>query len=489
MTSGFQIPPHDLLKARHLTCIWDTNGIIDILNLLTPRNCHIILSSSLFPEVDDHDIEDGENLIDSESETDDSDESYEDDSIDSMLSSEEESDLLSQLPPGHLELSKFPIASDYMLKSIHFRMSYWKDRISEDLLLYWEDQEISLPGTEGLLHLPPPNRYIPNDLKVHKTTKCGIPEVLFCTSNVRVWHTSDCRFPIPKAVVTISLLSDYLLQSTSHESEVSPSPMIAVYNDVLSRLVNEFLLQELYLAEMAYLESKIVSQMNGIVITVYGFHDKILSLSSLIFRSLFENQLYSNETSIDILVEKLKKEYQNDSLLSADAANTKRLEVLLPHQVPKQTRLHYLNQFSQSKASFVTSLKKYVKCYLESSRCEVFMYGNISPKDSISFGKTVNRKIESGRKKVGSKEKSSKTSKLFHQPLPVFVREISQTSSIIVSPRSEYEDNVCLQVYFQISLNCPRNSALLQLIQRMMEEPLFNELRTQKQVILLLLCT
>lgn len=484
MTAEYRRSPFHLLESRYLTPIWDPNSIRGILDNLNPRNCHVILLSSLFPEVGSESESGTDVTDDSDYETDDSYDSSSDESSESFLSPEEESNLISTLPEEHRGISTPPTVTsstsepDAVFHSIHFNMPYWKDTINEELIVYWEDKSVAVPGSETLLQLPPPNKYIPRDLQVRKLSKQG-PEAVFSSPNVRVWHASDPRFQIPKGIVTFSLLSNYLLQITSHESEVSPSPMIAVFHDLIPRILNEYLLKELYLAEMAYLESEILPRMNGIVITVNGFHDKILSLSSMIFRSLFDDQLFSDFRSIEIQVENLKKEYQNDSLLSGDAANTKRLEMLLPHQVPKPIRLSSLNQLYRSRTSFINSLKKYLQGYLESCCCEIFVYGNISVQDSVSFGKAVNKKL-SGSKK-GSKGKILHRNS-FQQPSPVFVSSIDALTSIKVTPKSESERNVCLQVYFQVGSINPRDHSLLELLQRMMEEPLFNELRTQKQV-------
>jgi hypothetical protein len=558
MTTPYGRLPQDLLRARYVADHWNPEGIVELLTYFTPRNCHISLSSSLFEDEGDEEEEDEprDSAEDRSGDEDEDDESYESDDDDDgdddsdeesdeeLLTHEEELALLETLPEAHKELSTRPVSSqsdatdaNSVFHSKHFQMSYWKDLINEELLSYWAD-DLSLSssgGEEGLLikenslHLPAPNQYIPTDLKILKPKKQqqhASPQIVFTSPIVRVWHLSASRFHIPKSVVSFSLLSDYLLQVTSQDSEVPPSPSVFVFHDLLSRVVSDFLLQELYVAEMAYLESKIVSRMNGIVVSIYGFHDKMLSLASLILKAFSEDTLLSNgsvigngnekaERIISQQIEKLKRDYLNDSLLSSDATNTRRLQVLLPHQVSKALRLEALNQLcgngnssgggGGSQKKFVIAFKKYLRDFLSSCRCEVFVQGNLSSQSAIAFGKSIKTELEhwqhtsaststpkKGKLKAAAASRkphntrSHNSSQQFVSPSSVFVRTIEPSTSLHISPKSFEEKNVCCQLYFQIGPTNPREYALLELIQRIMEEPLFNELRTQKQVQILL---
>jgi secreted Zn-dependent insulinase-like peptidase len=489
MTSPYARLPQDLLRARYVANHWNPEGISELLNHFTPRNCHIALSSSLFGGDDDEEEEEEEE----DEDDDDEDYDYDEESLEEeeeLLTQEEELALLSTLPEAHKALSTRPgvssksgeAGSSSLCQSKHFQMSYWKDLISEELLSDWDDGL-----QENSLHLPAPNQYIPTDFKILKPKSQEIPEIIFTSPTVRVWHLSAPRFHIPKSVVCLSLLSDYLLQVTSQDSDVPPSPSVFVFHDLLSRIVSDFLLQELYVAEMAYLDSKIVSRMNGIVISIYGFHDKMLSLASLVLRAFSNDDLLANERIVSQQIEKLKKDYLNDSLLSAEAANAKRLEILLPHQVPKPLRLEALQQLCcpSKKKKFIQSLKKYLKDFLASCRCEIFVQGNISVQSAVAFGKSVRTELERGqpsRRGKGKSVASTQNSHKFVTPSSVFVRPIEPFSSLRIAPKSPVERNVCCQLYFQVGPTNTRDYALLQLVQRIMEEPLFNELRTQKQV-------
>lgn len=490
MTSPYARQPQDLLQARYVANDWNPEGISELLNYFTPRNCHISLLSSLFEgdEVEDEEgsQDEGDDSYE-ESDESDEDDDYDDESLEEedMLTYEEELALLSTLPDAHKELSTRPrgpnsseVDSSLVLHSKHFQMSYWKNVINEELLSYWDGV-----SQENPLHLPPPNQYIPTDFKILKSKSQVIPEVIFTSTRVQVWHLSASRFQIPKSVVTFSLLSNYLLQVTSQDSDAPPSPSVFVFHDLLSRIVSDFLLQKLYVAEMAYLESKIVSRMSGIVVSIYGFHDKMLSLASMVLKTFSDDKLLTNERIISQQIEKIKKYYMNDSLLSADATNTKRLEILLPHQVSKSLRLEALQQLCQSKKKFIQSLRKYLKDFITSCRCEIFIQGNISMNSAIAFGKSVKTEFERQSK---GKTAVNRQNHRFISPPSVFVRSIEPSSSLHISPKSSVEKNVCCQLYFQIGPTNPREYALLQLIQRIMEEPLFNELRTQKQVLFVL---
>jgi hypothetical protein len=512
MTKPYRREPRELLEARHLVRDWNPDGVREILRLLTPRNCHVTLTSSLFQNQDEEGEDGDEEASNEESGEGNDDEDYdseddsgdsEDDEEDEGFSVEEESALLSTIPESHRSLSSLPTdTSPPLFKSKHFRMSYWKDLIPEELLSSWSDETTIIPETQPAavaLHLPPPNHFIPTNFTILKSKKrSSHPEVVFSSPLVRVWHSSSQLFPIPKGVINFSLLSNYLLENSSSPSSSSstigeggvgplPSPTVFVMNDLVSLVMNELLVQELYMAEMASMESTISSRMNGIVVSVYGYHDKIIPFASMILTSFFQGlgdpSSPHYQKILNLQIEKLKKRYLNDCLFSSDAANTQRLAVQLPHQVSKSLRLETLQKLSSAKNTSKL-LQKYLKIFLSSCRCEIMIQGNLSLQQAIAFGKEVNTQFEpkSHRSSKGKQQKRT-----FDVPRPVFVRTIEPFTSIQIVPKSSVETNVCLQFYFQVRSSSsgpsyPRDFALLQLIERIMEEPLFNELRTQKQV-------
>jgi secreted Zn-dependent insulinase-like peptidase len=525
MTRPYHRKPRELLEARYLVKNWNPDGVREILRLLTPCNSHITLTSSLFHnEVEEGDESEASN-VDSEGgddeddsgEYDDDDDSDEDEDEDDgdenieFFTTEEELALLITIPESHRPLSRLPTITSPLFKSIHFKMSFWKDLINEELLTYWSDERSIVTDTDteqASLHLPPPNQFIPTNFTILPPKKKNpFPEIVFSSPLVRVWHSTSQRFQVPKGVIKFSFLSNYLLENSSCPSdpeneEVSPlpSPTVFVMNDLLSLVMNEILVQDLYMAEMASMECRINSRINGIVVSTYGYHDKIIPLASMILNSFFHGLDHSSPSStsspsssrfqkiLNLQIEKLKKAYLNDSLFSSDAANAQRLEELLPHQVPKSLRLETLQIVSSSKNKFLHSFEKYLKVFLSSCRCEIMIQGNLSVQQAIAFGKEVKAQFEPKSQRASKgKRKDPRGGGSFDVPRPIFVRTIEPFTSIEISPKSSAEKNVCLQFYFQIGSSpsvpsSPRDFALLQLIERIMEEPLFNELRTQKQV-------
>ena len=91
--------------------------------------------------------------------------------------------------PVYQELYKnFTVDSIYNIK-------YVVEAIPESLLDVWKKA-----GLSKEMHLPAPNRFIPNDfsLKPPQPNPTDLPEMVYNTELVRIWHLQDHIYSTPK---------------------------------------------------------------------------------------------------------------------------------------------------------------------------------------------------------------------------------------------------------------------------------------------------
>jgi insulysin len=96
------------------------------------------------------------------------------------------------------------------------------------------------------------------------------------THGMRLWHKLDDRFLVPKMNVFFEIRSPFAY------STVENCVLTQIYTELVKELINEFS----YFAEVAGLTFQIENSVDGIVLNVCGFNDKIHVLLSEIFEKM-----------------------------------------------------------------------------------------------------------------------------------------------------------------------------------------------------------
>jgi secreted Zn-dependent insulinase-like peptidase len=221
-----------------------------------------------------------------------------------------------------------------------------------------------------------------------------------------------------------------------------------------------------------------------------------------VLRALLDYSPHLTPQRLSLQLEKLCKSYRNASLLAGRAAAVAREVYVLPHQADKATRLEALQRLSQSSSTAGTDamdieevmkvLKSHMQRMRQACQCECLVLGNIAKETAVCFGETV-AGLVLGVQSAADQEVSD-SSEGFRAVPPVFIFTPPKASGVEdivtlqVSPRSDKEKNVCVEVYFDIGDFSVETLAALRLVEIALEEPCFDHLRTKQQVQFLIAC-
>ena len=444
--------------------------------------------------------------------------------------------LVWSLPPGLTseELHKAGGVMKTALTEEHFGALHWIDQVPKTMIQFWEgksnndDSNFNIVGedkwwyqvcqNDNIFKLPPHNDYIPSDLSLiftptnvetpplpqnndqislppplptssSETPADGVtPSLLVSKDGCRVWHYTDKRFPVPKANLIISLAS-YERCNTLRS---------AILTVLLQQCLKDSTAEMRYMAEMAELYSSVGLESLGLQLAVQGFSDKAPTLFLGLLKILLSGN-FINEDCVPRSIEKTLKSLANDQFKVASRANSNRVCSLIEmHYVPEDAlqELEHLisdiegNSSSSSSlsSSFEVLLRKHLQQYLSSLCVDVLVHGNISEAVTTQVYGEISNMFDNYKCQLSNS----------HYPITKVSKLISGKPSVLaMASRNLSESNICMSLYYQYNRDQDKNemidknkeytcecrvAATLDLIEQLLEEPMFDELRTKQQL-------
>ena len=405
----------------------------------------------------------------------------------------------------------------------HFKTQYWREPLPCGIREMWVsawNEQVSPAGVA--LHLPEPNPYIPDDLSLVQTdsplpppppsvpvpapavgskgqpkrTKFHVdPEPVPTrlpesaeNTGLRVWHMTDPRFPVPKVGLYLRLASPI----------ASSSARNAALNDLVRLLLYDSLEKELYNASIAELTTTLSSNDLGIDIKVKGFNDKALAVLRTVLGALTQPESFATEASFKLQAEKLIRSYRNDGLKSSSTAVGARLVALKPSTYSSRHKSRYMptakhcDGFAAAATTAAVGSRpraasdlgaeeeqlscacvlKYVKSFLRSVSVEILAQGNLS-KEAI---RTLCDEVFTCEKGQFTLDSSAHVEQLVVK-LPQGVPTV-----LYQAPRNPSEPSVCVELYYQIGPINHAHAVQLDLLEQILYEPFFDNLRTKQQL-------
>lgn len=521
-------PRSDVIAAPHLLWDWSPDLIAQILaEQLTPRRAKVTLVSTAFTaqsaDGERKDAEDGdekgnqdESAADSEGEEGSGDDSGSDEdsagseegsqsgSDDGSEEDEEEGEEEASEPVvSHLSADK--IASLYegpsewlplvlppaeerpCLVEPHFGTQYWEDGIPESLYALWEGRNEAF----ATLHLPPPNPFIPSDLSLisvgaNADNKDVAPERLVVTAedsssaagSALLWHLPDVTFASPKVEINIRLVSAVPLQNAHG----------ALMLDILCRMLRERVNEELYMASMADLDCSISAADSGLVLKVSGFSDKASLLASSVAAAAMTvgsaaSWTASEQKCFGRVKEQLLRYYQNANMKASHAASNGRLRVLKPSKYSAAEKAVALEALTDTAADSTgeSHLTAFREQFWQKVSLECLVHGNVTKVAAVAMVQDI---LNHHTKESWSGAKDAQPAfQIFTPAQPI--TQIPTHSALVLRqvPDNVQENNSCVEVYFQLGAWNIVDVTLLDLLEQVISEPFFDDLRTKQQVI------
>ena len=174
-----------------------------------------------------------------------------------------------------------------------YNVDYKVEKISQEQMEKFRTKSLNMK-----LRLPLRNVLIPSDFKIlHDSSdeefsiSLTNPDLIFTSQLSQLWYKRDYEFKLPKALFKFQI----------RNSIAYYDPKCACMTKLFAELLNDYLKEKLFQANLAGYVYSITSSYYGIVLTLFGYSDKIDLLLELIFDHIVKFKV--NEKRFGILKE------------------------------------------------------------------------------------------------------------------------------------------------------------------------------------------
>lgn len=340
-----------------------------------------------------------------------------------------------------------------------FGSHYTVDDIAPSLMDLWRDP----PEIDASLHLPAKNEFIPCDFSIRASQVCNdlscesCPRCILDEPLMKFWYKLDDSFKLPRAntYFRINLSGGY--------SSVKNCLLTELFVHLLKDKLNEII----YQASIAKLETSVAIIGDKLELKVFGFNDKLPNLLAKLLSTA--KTFMPSEDRFKVIKENMERNLRNTNMKPRSHSSYLRLQVLCERFYDADEKSNVLNDLS-----FV-ELKAHIPVLLSQLYIEGLCHGNLLEEEAISLSNIFKDNFSV-------------------QPLPLGMRHYERViclppgASLVrdVSVKNKLERNSVLELYFQIEPEVGTESirlkALIDLFDEIIDEPLFNQLRTKEQL-------
>ncbi|KAF4965839.1 hypothetical protein FSARC_6403 [Fusarium sarcochroum] len=309
------------------------------------------------------------------------------------------------------------------------------------------------------LHLPHKNQFIPNKLEVEKKEvdePALSPRVLRNDNIARTWWKKDDTFWVPRANLIVSLKTPLIYASAENNVKAR----------LFTDLVRDALEEYSYDAELAGLQYNVSLDSRGLFLDVSGYNDKLPVLLEQVVTTM--RDLDIKEDRFEIIRERLTRGYNNWQLQSSY------------HQVGD-----YINWLNAPERDFIVEelatelscvtlegVRLFQKQMLGQNFIEVYVHGNMYKEDALKATDMV--------------ESILKPRVLPKAQWPILRSPILPEGSNHVFKKTLKDPanvNHCIETWFYVGSREDREvRTKTLLLDQMLREPAFDQLRTKEQL-------
>ncbi|GAV58620.1 Peptidase_M16 domain-containing protein/Peptidase_M16_C domain-containing protein [Cephalotus follicularis] len=340
-----------------------------------------------------------------------------------------------------------------------FGSRYTEEDILPSLVQLWRNP----PEINVSLHLPLMNEFIScdfslrvddahDDLPPVSSPICLIDEPL-----MKFWYKLDKTFKLPRVntYFRINLKGGYC--------DVKSCLLTELFVSLLKDELNEII----YQASVAKLETSVSVLGDKLELKVYGFNDKLPVLLSKILA--ISKSFLPTKDRFTVIKENVERTLRNANMKPLSHSTYLRLQILCKIFYDVDEKLCILQDL------FLADLKAFVPKLRSQLYIEGLCHGNLSEEEAI---------------KISDIFKSN----FSVEPLPVRMRHeehvicLPAAANLVrdVNVKNQSETNSVFELYFQIEpevgVESTKLKAMVDLFSEIVEEPLFNQLRTKEQL-------
>ncbi|KAI0815411.1 peptidase M16 inactive domain-containing protein [Xylaria sp. FL0064] len=356
--------------------------------------------------------------------------------------------IVSQDFPGDWDQKEKWYGTEYRLESIP---KEFLDELSRAL-------ETPAGGQLSLLHLPHENQFIPTKLEVEKKEvekPATAPRVIQNDHNARTWWKKDDTFWVPKASLIIGMKNPIVFASAKN------SVKAGLFTDLVWDALEEYS----YDAELAGLGYSVTCDPRGLLVNVSGYNDKLPVLLEQVLITM--RDLIVKDDRFEIIKERLIRRYKNYELQQP-------LDQIDDYMSWLTSEHHYdVEELSiELPAIAAEDVRFFLKQVMSQLHIEAYTHGNVYKEDSLKLTDMIKSIL---KPRVLPKEE-----------WPI-MRSLAFPSGSNYLYKKTLKDpanvNHCLGYYLHIGDKGDRLiRAKTQLLDQILYEPAFDQLRTKEQL-------
>ncbi|KAK6618928.1 hypothetical protein RUM44_003309 [Polyplax serrata] len=328
----------------------------------------------------------------------------------------------------------------------------------EDIPFEWMEQWVNSVSC-GEFHIPHPNPYLTTNFSLLPKPQNNplYPTKILDNNLMEIWYRQDVKFLQPLAYYAFYVISP-LLKSDA---------LNAVLLDVLTAYLEEKFKEQIYVAKQAGLHCTYWAADLGLFLQFMGYNEKLPLLFDEILKLIQKCCSEINDESNIGLFNAIKKErsrcYYNKFLKPKKLVKMTRLSILVDNYY---TSVEYLARMGDVT---LASLHEFSQKFFKNVRIQGLIQGNVSVPMSIEI-------CEKFRTILGCSPLEGKTPKVMVTKLDVGEQFLRLKSF------NEADSNSVITNYYQAGPGNIRTACIIDLLMMMMDEPLFDNLRTKQQI-------
>ncbi|XP_045505756.1 insulin-degrading enzyme [Colias croceus] len=330
---------------------------------------------------------------------------------------------------------------------------YLQEDIEEEKLKEW--REAKPPPS---LHLPPPNEFIPSRLELETepdpTAEAVAPIIIRDTPLMRAWFKRDNEFKLPKAFITLDLVSPLCYAS----------PAQCNLCTLWAALARDALQQLAYAADLASLRASLANGKHGLSITIEGYDDKQAVLLEKVLSRV-----------IDFTADPKRFEIMKENHIRA----IKNFEAEQPYQHAVYQQALCLSEFVWTRSELLEAaqdltpamLDEFVRRVCRALHAEALLVGNLTRTRADRVVDMVHDKLPKDAVPL-----------LAQQLLLCREVELDKGAWYLRETQNKVHASSCASLYLACGSRAARPNVILELLAHALSEPCFHVLRTQEQL-------
>lgn len=292
-----------------------------------------------------------------------------------------------------------------------------------------------------------------------------LPIQIANSNTLKMWWLQDRKFKRPVAEFRLQIIC----------AKVNSSPLHRATADLLADLCADALLETSYMAEMCELDSSIEATDIGFNLRFSGYDDKLLDLFQttltllLSFRNLTDSlPLQVQEDRFEACLEMLKRSYKNSGMSATKLSSSVRLQVLRPTLMSANKKLVALEDIT------IGMFCRTASDIWEAYSVEALLHGNADRSDANAAKDLLSGILETTGGAILPRKKYPAQSVLRIPAVDVSI-------PLLLPSRDPEEPNTACDVYIQVGKDNLRDRVMLDLLMHIINEPLFDQIRTKDQ--------